>query len=477
MVVTGILSLAVSSFSLWLSPSVSTIICCSLVVFIAVILLLPKKFMLYRFLPIIVVVLTVGLRCACETELKTKIGLLPDKIEVEGTVTEVDHYDGSVAYTVNSSSINGEKLSARLRLSGVNGFQLEAGDKVKVLAQKHDSVIHSADFDITAYISKLYEKEAPSRFLSIIYSVREGMAGVLLDGLSYDEAALLLAVTVGDKSYMTESVSDDIRRSGISHMAVVSGMHLAIMTNAFQKVAKRFSVGVKRTGMIGILTVLLIMLITGLTPSVMRAGLVYIIIFLGMLICRRPDPLNSLFTAVTLILIVDPFIVKDISFQLSCAATFGVLVLSPMMYDGLKRHFSGRMLKNMLSVVCVSLSATIMTLPFTVWHFGTLSTVSLVTNMVVTYPVTVMMMLAFVSILFSSVPFLYKPFFLLAGLCARFTLFVTEQLSVLPFAEIAFASPIVPALVTALFAVGVSVYCFIRYDNKKLRSDNVGGCA
>ncbi len=427
-------------------------------------LLFGKKLMLYRFLPIIAVVLLVGARCCNELSVINHVNSYSSEMKAFGLVTEVDYYDTSVTYTMKSSIINGNKISTKLQLIDIHGLNLRPGDRVGVIAEKYDRDKQGPNLYPSAYVLRLSEKQEPDRTVAFINAVRENMADPLFENLSYDEATLALAVAVGDKAYMTDAVSDNLRRSGVSHMAVVSGMHLAILTGAFLYVAKRLGLGCKRIGSIGLIAVFLMMIITGFTPSVMRAGLVYIIIFIGMSMCRRPDPLNSLFAAITIILIIDPFAVCNISFQLSCAATFGVLVLSPMLYEKLSRHFSGKLFRAMLSAICLSLSATVMTLPFTVWHFGTLSTVALVTNLVVTYPVTGVLVFTLAAILLSFAPFLCKPFLLLAGICARFTLFVTQELAALPFAEIKFTSRVVPSFATALLAAALAVYCFIKHD-------------
>ena len=402
------------------------------------------------------------------------------KVKLSGTVCDVIAYENGVSYTVKLSSIDSNEQNFKIRLSSMYSLNLDVGDKiaakVKLDSELPNSYLLSKRIYRKAELVKLYSHIKQSDINAKIYEAREKISDFFLNELNAREASLLLGLTTGDTGYIDDELYDNVRRSGASHIVVVSGLHLSIIAGGFMSLAKHIKMPLKTAGFLGLLLLALIVAVTGFTVSAMRAALTFVILFFGYFLGRKPDALNSLFTAITILCIENPFVAGSVSFQLSSAATFGIIVLSPVaiwhttskMDDGIAE----RAVKGILSVLFTSLSATILTLPFTIWHFGVFSLVAIITNIAITVPVTVALLLSVISILFNNFPFVYKFTLLLSGLLAKGILFVIESFGKMPYAAIELKNPLLFTIISAAFAAFVSIYCLKNIDKRKCASSD-----
>lgn len=234
---------------------------------------------------------------------------------------------------------------------------------------------------------------------------------------------ILAAITLGDKSHLSDSAQTVFRRAGISHLAVVSGLHLTLICGLFVGQVSAFS-RLRRLRALGCaLFTLLIMAITGFTPSICRAGLTMLLICLGNLLLAPADGLTSLSLAGILLCLQNSYAVWDLSFQLSFCATAGVLAAgecSRRWADSGSRVL--RLLAGAGSLVLPSAFAALATLPIQLLHGLSVSGVSVLTNLLVGWLVPCILFFGVSAALCSLVPifgFACMLFSLLAGLFVR----------------------------------------------------------
>ena len=165
---------------------------------------------------------------------------------------------------------------------------------------------------------------APSRCL---WPLKQRLTGTLRGVLPGEEGALLAALCLGDRSGVTRETLDAFARSGISHILVVSGLHLSLIAGAVLALL-RFC-GRRSAALLTVPVVVLFMLFIGGTPSVVRAGVMCLVWLTGRLLRQRADALNSLGLAALCLLLYDPYTLFSAGFQLSFAATVGVVTLTP----------------------------------------------------------------------------------------------------------------------------------------------------
>lgn len=202
-----------------------------------------------------------------------------------------------------------------------------------------------------------------------------------LDGSSY---AVTVAMTLGDKSMLGKELRESYSASGASHILALSGLHLGIIYTMLSFLFRRFRRGFI-SSMLILSTIWAYVFIVGMTPSVLRSAIMLTIYSLVELLQRDHIPVNTLAVAAMVMLLVNPFNLYDIGFQLSFMAVLGILIISPVLYtfvptDLLMKH---RILKWLFGIIIISISAQIGTAPLVACHFGKLPVYFLLTNIIV----------------------------------------------------------------------------------------------
>ena len=241
-----------------------------------------------------------------------------------------------------------------------------------------------------------------------------------------EAAGLLRALLTGDRSELSDMTQNNLSIAGLSHAVAVSGMHVAMLLS----MVSFFCGGNSRlTALVGIPMVIFFTLMTGASPSAVRAAIMQTLLLAAPLIRREYDAPTALGAAGLLILLQNPWAIASVSFQLSFAAVAGLLLFAEPIYRRLlhgTKH-PGRLLKFAAQTVSASLGATALTLPLTVLYFDMISIVAVVTNLLALWAVTGAYMLGLLSCL---VPVLAKP----AALLADYVLLLCRAVASFPYA-------------------------------------------
>ena len=150
----------------------------------------------------------------------------------------------------------------------------------------------------------------------------------LFDG---DEAAFLSAILTGDTSGLSEEARSDLSEAGLSHILAVSGMHCGFLMTLILLVTGRH----RRRLLAALALPILVFytILTGASPSVVRACIMVLFVLAAPLFQRDSDPPTTLSAALFLILLANPFAAASISLQLSFGAMAGLLWLTPRIQD------------------------------------------------------------------------------------------------------------------------------------------------
>lgn len=130
-------------------------------------------------------------------------------------------------------------------------------------------------------------------------------------------AGLLVGILVGDTSYADDETINNFKNSSLAHMLAVSGQHVGYVILAIGYALKMSKMGKRAGNIVSICILFLFMLITGLTPSVFRAGIMAILIIISKLLHKKADIYTSLALSMLLILSLNPFSIYDIGLWLS----------------------------------------------------------------------------------------------------------------------------------------------------------------
>ncbi len=204
------------------------------------------------------------------------------------------------------------------------------------------------------------------------------------DTLSFARALLL-----GDTSLLTYETDTALSVSGIRHVVAVSGMHVSILFSLVYAF-----VGYRKvlTPAVGLPILLLFAAVAGFTPSVNRACIMQALMILAMMADREYDPPTALSFAVLIMLFANPVTVASVSFQMSVGCMAGILLFSGRIQDYLikKINKKSRVISWAVGCVSVTLSTMVTVTPLSAFYFETVSLVSVVTNLLTLWAVTIL---------------------------------------------------------------------------------------
>lgn len=206
------------------------------------------------------------------------------------------------------------------------------------------------------------------------------------DYLSKDLSGLFKGMLFGDKSDLSPTTEKSFRAAGISHLLAVSGLHTSLWCGLILSLFMLLKIPQKAGNVLCIVFLLIFCIVACFTPSVIRATVMAIAVLISPFFKRTPDSLNSLGAAVAFILIINPFTITSISFQLSAAATLGVLAanhFSTKLLSFIREKYPPkliRILNFISSSLIISCCAGIFTLPISAYHFGVVSLVAPLSN-------------------------------------------------------------------------------------------------
>ena len=203
-------------------------------------------------------------------------------------------------------------------------------------------------------------------------------------GLNSEAYSFISAITLGYKADLSDDLKEAFRASGTSHVLAVSGLHVGII---YIIIISLFSFLGKR-GKALIIKQLLILLclwgyvfITGMPVSVIRAAIMLSILCIGKMFNRKGLNYNTLAVAAFFTLIINPFHLFDVGFQLSFSAVFSILFFQPK----ISKLFApkNKIIVYIWSLFTVSLSAQSGVFPLVLYYFGTFPTYFFITNLLV----------------------------------------------------------------------------------------------
>lgn len=266
------------------------------------------------------------------------------------------------------------------------------------------------DFDYRDYLARqgiyvviyyprvrVLDQDHGSPFWHAIYNLRQHISTVITHILPEPYAALLSAILLGKRSGIPASLYAQFNATGASHVIVISGSNIAILCGVLSVVVTRLA-GRRIALYVSLLGIAIYVLLAGADAPVMRAAIMGGLYVLALRFGRRTEVRTSLVFAAALMTMINPAWLRDPGFQLSFSATAGLIWLAPLLEDVLTRWLirlrgAAALLSGLLGDgLVVTLAAQVATLPVIAYHFGRVSPVSLLTNVLIV-PVQPLIML------------------------------------------------------------------------------------
>ncbi len=277
--------------------------------------------------------------------------------------------------------------------------EFQYGDRVRVTGQL-TAPPEFATFNYADYLArqgvyslidrpqvKVLARDQGSPILSAIYAFRTHAYLVIQQILPEPQASLLSGILLGIDAGLPESVQNNFRVTGTSHIIAISGYNIVILIGIFSTITVGL-VGRRRAFYIIVIGLMAYAIMVGGSASVVRATIMGILLLWAEHIGRPYAAPNALFASGIVMTFVDPNTLFDVGFQLSFMATLGLMVyarpFAQSTHAFLARLFNrdwARWLVDILNdALLVTLAAQVTTLPLLMYYFRQISTVALIVN-------------------------------------------------------------------------------------------------
>lgn len=233
--------------------------------------------------------------------------------------------------------------------------------------------------------------------------------------ISENNLAVISALTMGDKSFLTKQLKEQYSIAGASHILALSGLHLGIIYYILTLLLWR-----KNRLRWWRITVRVILMITiwgyvalvGMPISAIRSAIMLTIYSIVEISNRNTSPINTILTAAAIILAVNPISIFDIGFQMSFLAVMFIIMLSKPLHSVLALPFIKRnyLLNTACKVSATSIAAQIGVMPLTAYYFGRISCWFLLSNLIVIPLATLLLYVCLTTLATTFIPALQSAF-------------------------------------------------------------------
>jgi len=252
---------------------------------------------------------------------------------------------------------------------------------------------------------KILARNQGNFFINQIFKIREKIKLAIDQNFTEPEGSIFSALLLGIKKEIPQRVREVFSKTGTAHILAVSGLHAMIMTKILIFILINLSL--KRQDAFWIVSLFLIfyILLTGASPSAIRAGIMGFLLILAEKIGRKKESLNLIFFSAALMLLFNPKLLKnDIGFQLSYLGILGINYLENFFYRVFKFIFKKK--TNLSQLLATTFSAQVFVFPLVLYYWGYLSLIAPIANFLVLNVLPYLMTLGF---LFAFCSFIFLP--------------------------------------------------------------------
>ncbi len=260
-----------------------------------------------------------------------------------------------------------------------------------------------------------------------VYRIRRSFQRKIEEGLLLPQSGVLKAVLLGDREEISSFWQDKFSYAGVRHLLAISGMHIVIISGLLLSLLEKLNLKEKKYPFSIFLLVLFILMV-GAPPSAVRAGIMGSLFLIAPLLGRKRSSFRSLTLAALFMLLFNPLLLKfDIGFQLSFAATLGIMLFSGKIRKEMESIFPGKFSLSK-ETISTTLSAQIFVFPFLLYYFDYFPFIAPLSNLFIAPLLPAIMVLGFLSLFLS---FLIPPLisFLPINFLLSFILFLVDIFS------------------------------------------------
>lgn len=423
---------------------------------------------------------------AASTDVKYAEQFIGKTVNISGEITDNPTYSNyRYYYILDLNEINGKPVNSKIRLSLPNELDVDVFDDISLNVSIYEISSDSRDVKLYYHSKGVFlgaysynsedtviqvEKDDSHRITKNILKFKNLIVGNISDNIPGEKGATVTAMLLGDKSGLTDKRNESFREAGVAPIFAVSGLHLSIWVLGLFDLLKSFGVRKRINSVISILFTVFFMILTGLTPSVCRSGIMMILLLVGNVFYRKADSVNSLGFVAFVLCTMNPYIAVDTGFLLSFSATFGIVTLVPLcekyIFSRFSENWFGSTFKSILAPIAVSVSASIAVLPFTILMIGQVSVLAVMSNLLLSYVATVCMVVGGFASLVNGIPFVSDVLFSVASLLSGVLLKTVDFLCDFPITLISTENMFWK--IGALVAVAIPIFAVVNFSGKSI---------
>jgi competence protein ComEC len=379
-------------------------------------------------------------------------------VNVKGKVINVpEQKNNKIQLVIKVFSVNKQETSGKILVTLFSlDRDVKQGDIITFYAKllsppparnpgafDYAAYLHRNNIYTMAYISSFVKiGHSPLPFYqSIANTIRANMIDTIHRSLPQEEASVLIPMLIGEKSELSDEEKKAFQNSGLTHILVVSGLNIAYVVIVFLGFFRITGFKRRYAALLTIPFILLFMLMVGDNPPAVRATVMALFLIVSLSLAREPLIYQSLAMAAMTILVFDPQALFNASFQLSFAATIGIVYLYPLLIKPFQNF--PRWIQNSIgATIAVSLAAQLAVLPIIAYYFNKVSLIGLVSNIPVVPLSGVITALGIVLYLIHFVSHVITvPVVFIISLLLRFMLGCVHLFAAAPFAIVHVAAP------------------------------------
>ena len=354
---------------------------------------------------------------------------------------------------LHNAQLDGRTFECRMQVEYYSyTFDVFTGKKIMVqgtlIGSKHD---HRPKL----LSGTLVGVEGPrSWYGDIIFGMRNYMEQTLDELFSREHSVLSSGLVLGGSGRLYPDVKEVFARAGVLHVFAVSGLHVGFVCAFVGILLLWVPISQKWKFAFIMLILCLYAAITGFRPSVCRAVLMAFLFGLSLVLQRNVDPVHIATMSAIAFLIINPFVLFDLSAQLSFAAVYGIVLIYPVIRNKVIVQVRSRILKYLLIPLGISFSAQVCVWPLLVYYFHRLPTLAIFANLFIVPIASVTIFLLFFLLIMNTFFTLgAQVLALIASGLMHVLVFISTVFARIPFATVTiFISPVFLVLVYGLYA-------------------------
>ena len=419
-----------------------------------------------------------------------------DEEILEGTavvLSQKEEKDYNYTYKINLLEGKNKNKCLYLKIDKKQEVNLEYGDKIFITGefQEPQGMRNEGGFNYKEYLKslniygslkaknvKVIEKNKGNIFINFTYKISDEIKENIEEFMGEKYSGLLLGLLLGDSSKIDENIEENFKITSLTHILAVSGAQVSYIIAAMYSLLKR-KIGIQKTRVVIIVALIFYMALTGFSPSIVRAGIMGIILMISGLVFRKNDIINSIAISLFFMLIHNPYLLENVGLQLSYLGTIGIigfnktiiLILKNIQIRNRKWKYKiNRKLILLISkikeILAVTMSASLAVVPVMIYHFNLFGTYFLITNLlasIIIGPITLLgtslVIISFISINIAKILSYILKFLI------DILLFISS-FSKLPISKIYIPTPKIPYIIIIYLSLIISFFIYKAFHER-----------